>query len=88
LLFRILRQKHQNHLRKKLVSEPEHMIILLKIKSGQNRGRFFSKRHLFMIWSKVKRVVIRHGTRGDYITNVIDYDYLPHARLRMNKITM
>jgi len=29
-------------------------------------------------------------TWGDFITNVIDYDYLPHARLRLriNKITM
>jgi len=30
----------------------------------------------------------RSQTWGDYITNVIDYDYLPHARLRINKITM
>jgi len=30
--------------------------------------------------------VARSG--GDYIANLIDYDYLPHARLRLNKITM
>jgi len=29
-----------------------------------------------------------HQTWGDYIRNVIDYDYLAHARLRLNKITM
>jgi len=32
----------------------------------------------------------KQQTWGDYITNVIDYDYLPPARLRLriNKITM
>jgi len=31
-----------------------------------------------------------HQTWGDYVTNVIDYDYLAPARLRLqiNKITM
>jgi len=31
---------------------------------------------------------LRNQTWGDYSTNVIDYDFLPHARLRINKITM
>jgi len=29
-----------------------------------------------------------YQTWGDYSTNVIDYDYLPLARLRLNKIAM
>jgi len=27
-------------------------------------------------------------TLDDYITNVIDHDYFPHARLRINKVAM
>jgi len=32
----------------------------------------------------------RQQTLGDYSTNVINYDYLPHARLRLriNRITV
>jgi len=63
---------------------PTAMISTCKFCSTLNRGNVSN-----LLGSSASGVTggLSH-TWGDYSTKLIDYRYLPHARLRINNITM